>query len=93
MSISGELTEIYEKKEKLERKSNFQFGFSSTELQPEEKMVYELRDLLTFIKSYKQMIDANHPEAKEFEHWEQIDVDMEAMALRLMEYEKRLHTA
>ena len=54
--------------------------------------ICELRDLLTFMKGYKQIIDVKHPEAKLFEHWDEINADMDAMAIRLSAYEKRLHT-
>lgn len=93
MRSFDEITGIDEEKVKLVQKGDVSLEFSATELQSEDKIVYELRDLLTFIKSYKQMINTNHPEANEFEYWQQIDLDMEAMASRLMEYEKRLHTA
>ena len=93
MTGSDELIEKNEKREKLDRKGEVYLAISSYERHPEEEIVYELRDLLTFIKSYKQMIDINHPEAREFDYWQQIDVNVEAMVSRLMEYERRLHTA
>ena len=99
MRSLNDFMELYEKNDKYEKyvgyeqESDADFGFSVTELHPEDKIVYELRDLLTLIKSYKQIIDVKHPEVKGFEYWSQIDMDVEAMASRLFEIEKRLHTA
>lgn len=96
MRTSNKLLELYKennKYDKYEQESDEYFGFSTPELHPEDKIVYEVKDLLTLIKGYKQIIDAKHPEAKGFEYWSQIDMDMEEIASRLFEIEKRLHTA
>ncbi len=52
--------------------------------------IIELRNLLTFVKSYKQIINVKHPEVKTFEHWDEMDADIDAMAQRLITYDERL---
>lgn len=66
--------------------------YNETYIQIAEQTICELRDLLTLIKGYKQLIDVKHPEAQSFEHWDEINADMDAMATRLIAYEKQLHT-
>ena len=65
----------------------------------EEQLLYtdmtivELRNLLSFVKGYKQIINVKHPEVKTFEHWDEMDADIDAMAERLTTYERLLHAA
>lgn len=53
--------------------------------------IVELRNLLSFVKGYKQIINVKHPEVKTFEHWDEMDADIDAMAERLNTYERLLH--
>jgi hypothetical protein len=57
------------------------------QLQFTDVTIMELRDLLTFVKGYKQIIDVKHPEVKSFEHWDEMDADINAMADRLITYD------
>lgn len=54
--------------------------------------IVELRNLLSFVKGYKQIINVKHPEVKTFEHWDEMDADIDAMADRLTTYERLLDT-
>lgn len=87
------LDEISLKPEQMNEKSaNNMINVKDMQTELAIQTICELRDLLTFMKGYKQIIDVKHPEAKTFEHWNEISADMDAMATRLIAYEKRLHT-
>ncbi len=75
-----------------EKSENNMINTGDVQIELAIQTICELRDLLTFMKAYKQIIDVKHPEAKLFEHWDEINEDMDAMAKRLSAYEKRLHT-
>jgi hypothetical protein len=53
--------------------------------------IVELRNLLSLVKGYKQIINVKHPEVKTYEHWDEMDADIDAMADRLTTYERLLH--
>lgn len=80
--------QVSEKSENTGKRINF----CEEQIELAEQTICDLRDLLTFMKGYKQIIDVNHPEARQFEHWEELNADLDAMALRLIAYEKQLHT-
>ena len=79
------------------KKSMTEDEIKEMEISAEEQLqftnltIMELRDLLTFVKGYKQIIDVKHPEVKTYEHWDEMDADIDAMADRLTTYERRLH--
>lgn len=68
------------------------FYTDNDQIQRADQLICELRDLLTFIKGYKQLIDHTHPETISFLHWTDINTDIEAMADRLTLYEREIHT-
>lgn len=74
-----------------EENTNQRISLINDELMISDVIICELRDLLTFIKSYKQIIDEKHPQTKSFEHWEELDMDLNAIASRLAVYEHQLH--
>ena len=87
------LDEISLKPEQMnELSANNMINLSDVQKELAIQTICELRDLLTFMKGYKQIIDVKHPEAQTFEHWDEINADLDAMAKRLSAYEKRLHT-
>lgn len=80
-----------------EKEGNVEDGMARSiatkgQLEETSLTIMELRDLLTFVKGYKQLIHMKHPEVKEFEHWDEMDADIDAMAERLTTYERSLST-
>lgn len=82
--FQGKMKEMNEVTEEIKLSAEEQLQFT-------DMTIMELRDLLTFVKGYKQVIDVKHPEVKTFEHWDEMDADIDAMANRLTTYERLLH--
>lgn len=49
------------------------------------KISHEIRNPLTLVYSTLQLIESQHPEAKEFKHWDEMRDDMEFMILLLQD--------
>lgn len=82
--FQGKLKEVKESTKEVRLSTEEQLKYTDI-------TIMELRDLLTFVKGYKQVIDVKHPEVKLFEHWDEMEADIDAMADRLTTYERLLH--
>jgi hypothetical protein len=86
-----ELSIIKGRQVKTSEDTNETMSLEEEQLLFTDTTIVELRNLLSFVKGYKQIINVKHPEVKTFEHWDEMDADIDAMADRLSTYERLLH--
>lgn len=56
-----------------------------------DQIIYEMKDYLTMVKGYQQLVSSKNPEIQKIEYWDQITENIDAMVKRLFVYEDCLH--
>ena len=82
-----------EDKKRIERlsKQNEEFAAAISQIQEDNQlaisnMSHEIRNMITLVKSYLQIIESRHPEVKDFPMWDQVREDLNTTNEMLKQY-------